>query len=336
MSAHRPLYSFEHASGGSVRKRESARQELPAFRKRLGLPEKTSVEVDEALLLFIVEVHLNIAWYADRLRREDRMRRFYTIVSAVLFMAVPALVWFLSGGFDVFASDDGGEALASSAHSTAAEITAVITGLLAVHRALSAWLDKRQIHGHFWRASADLKELLYSFEESWSGRAALAAASTEDGLAAATAPLTAEGELSTEFHEALAGEIARARQIVRKEREGFYELYKSTAFDVVQRLGDTFTQAQTMTRQFSAPQLNERLDREQEESEKRRRKLTLSAEIVGFERLIAEDRAALAQAEDAAERARLEQNIAQTQRTIDQSRQDLVKIEAALKALSAL
>src|SRR5690606_21459007 len=145
--------------------------------------------------------------------------------------------------------------------------------------------------------SAELKELLYSFEQRWYGKAA----SGDDAGA--------------EFVQALQADIARARQIVREERQGFYDLYQSPSFDVFQRLNDALSQGQALGQQLRSPALDQRAAREQEAAQRKqgveavlRRKRELEAQIRGFDRLVRDLAAGLGSA-GAAERARIEQNI---------------------------
>jgi hypothetical protein len=62
-----------------------------------------------------------------------------------------------------------GEASTSTGNVTA-QVTALLTGLLAVHKSLSSWLDKRKVIGNFWKAESDLKTKLYAFEDKWKGK----------------------------------------------------------------------------------------------------------------------------------------------------------------------
>ncbi|MCZ6760671.1 MAG: hypothetical protein O7D29_09910, partial [Gemmatimonadetes bacterium] len=49
-------------------------------------------------------------------------------------------------------------------------VTAVLTGLLGVQKAIGSWMDQRQVIGIFWQASADLKENVYTLEGKWEDR----------------------------------------------------------------------------------------------------------------------------------------------------------------------
>jgi hypothetical protein len=309
--ANRPSYQFEMwARKESIRTPEYADEALDAFTKRLGIV-RTPATLKDMLLEYVIEVQLNIDWYVRRLERERLMQWMFTVFSVVLLIGIPPLIAWLSRRDD------------TTTVWTAAQITAMITGILAIHKTLAAWVDKRQLFGHFWRTSAELKELLYSFEQRWHGKA------TSD-----TGP-------SPEFVQALQADVARARQIVRQERQGFYDLYQSPAFDVFQRLNETFSQGQALGQQFRSPALDGRAAREQDATQRKqsietvqRRKREIEAQIQGFDRLACELVAGLGSA-DGAGRARIEQNIQILYQNIDEARRDLIKVDAELVALSA-
>lgn len=308
--ANRPSYSFEEwARKESIRAPEIADQTLGAFAERLGIA-KTPATLKELLREYVIEIHLNIDWYVRRLEHERALQWMFTAFSVVLLIGIPPLIAWLS-------HRDG-----TNTVWTAAQITAMITGILAIHKTLAAWVDKRQLFGHFWRTSAELKELLYSFEQRWYGKA-----------------LTGT-ESSPEFVQALQADVARARQIVRAERQGFYDLFQSPAFDVFQRLNDALSHGQALGQQFRAPTFDERAAREQGATQRKqsvdavlRRKRELDAQIQGFDRLARDLAASLGSAGEA-ERARIGQNIEILHQNIDQARRDLIKVEAELAALS--
>lgn len=310
--AHRPSYTFEDlVRKQTVRTPEDATQTLTVFAARLGLPEIATLReaLLEPLRNYVMEIHLNIDWYVRRLERERRLQLMFTAFSVVLLVGIPPLIALLSQ-------------IGKDTVHTAAVVTAMITGILAIHKTLAAWLDKRQLFGHFWRTSAELKEVLYSFEQTWANKAV-------------------NGHMVVpEFLLAIQTDVARARQIVRAERQGFYEIYQSPAFDVFQRLHDALGGGQVLAQQFRMPSMEERAAREQSAAQRkqgaeaaRRRKLELEAEIQGLQRLATEQQQALDSA-DATARPRLEQNIDVLLHGVDQARRDLIKVEAELVALS--
>lgn len=310
--ATRPSYKFEEiVRRQTVRTPADAEHALATFMARLGIPHDRAEQnqLVELLRHYVIEVHLNIDWYVRRLERERRLQLMFTGFSVVLLIGIPPLIALLS---------KVGE---DTVH-TAAVITAMITGILAIHKTLAAWLDKRQLFGHFWRTSAELKEVLYSFEQSWAGKA------MHDGVP------------QPDFVTAVQADIARARQIVREERQGFYDIYQSPAFDVFQRLQEAWGQGQSLAQQIRFPPMEERAAREALAAQRkegaeaaRRRKLELEAEIQGLVRLAEEQQQALAGADPAA-RARMEQNIEGLLRSVDDARRELVKVSAELIALS--
>lgn len=310
--APRPSYRFEEiVRKQTVRTPEEAEQTLAVFAVRLGIADNAAVReaLRESLRHYVIEVHLNIDWYVRRLERERRLQIMFTAFSVVLLIGIPVLIALLSK-------------IGKDTVHTAAVITAMITGILAIHKTLAAWLDKRQLFGHFWRTSAELKEVLYSFEQTWADKVA------KDEM------------VNPEFLLAMQSDVARARQIVRAEREGFYEIYQSPAFDVFQRLQDALGQGQMLAQQLRLPSMDERAAREQVAAQRkqsveaaRRRKLELEAEIHGMQRLIEQQQQELAGADEHA-RLRIEQNLDALYQGIDVARRELVKVEAELVALS--
>lgn len=307
--AKRPSYRFEDsARKESIRSPEQAEETLQTFLARLDIPGNPE-DTSGLLRQYVVDVHLNIEWYVRRLRREKVWQRLFVTGSVLLLPGIPVLIWGLS-----YLSD-------TAASWSATQVTAVLTGVLAIHKSVAAWLDKRQLFGHFWRASAELKELLYSFELRWRGKA------------------VAGGALRPELCEALLDDLARAREIVREERRGFYELYKSPSFDVFHKLNEAFTQSQSMTAQFRLPSGEDRVALEQAAAERKkraeeasRRKLEIEAEIEGLERLLEQQEAALPEAGERT-RGRIEQSIALLYQDMDQARRNLIKVEAELASL---
>jgi hypothetical protein len=310
----RPSYKFEERTRRqTVRTPEEANDTLETFAARLGIPENLP---DRKALLdllrpYVVDIHLNIDWYVKRLERERHLQILFTIFSVILLIGIPPLIALL------------GKLYEGDTARTATLITAMITGILAIHKTLAAWVDKRQLFGHFWRASAELKEVLYSFEQTWDSKA-----------------ITSDNTLKPELVQAMQTDLARARHIVREERQGFYEIYQSPAFDVFQRLNDALGQGHSLAQQLRSPTMNERAERELATAQRkqsieaaRRRKLALETEISGLESLSAQENRKLAGA-DPAGRARIEQSLHSLQHNIDDARRELIKVQAELVALS--
>ncbi|WP_428265569.1 hypothetical protein [Haliangium sp.] len=316
-----PRYQFEaRANASSVRSEADAAQEREVFRERLSIPadtkpagpdetETSGETVDQLLTRYVVHVHLNISWYAERLAREKRWRQLYIACSVLLLLIIPALVWLL-------AHTSSGDSA-----SVTAQISALITGVLGIHKAMAGWLDKRQLFGHFWRASAELKELLYSLEEEWKGRA------------------VADGALRREFRDALRADIEKARQILHKERQGFYDLYQYPSFDIFHKLNEAFTQGRGLATSLRPAPLLEReaADKREAELDKRvaeaeRRKRELDAQIQGLEELVRTQEQSLDSTDDRT-RVRVEQSLMLVQQNLDQARYERIRVDAELASL---
>lgn len=304
-------YRFENPEHNpNVRTRETAAEVVRVFAKRLGVPDE--VKLDTPLLEYVVDVHLNIEWYVKRLAREQMWRRIFIVASILLLPTIPLLIWrlgYIDAGAGAGSTSSTGST--SSGNTTAVQITAMITGILAIHKAIAAWLDKRQLFSLFWRASAELKEILYSLEQTWQGQAHI------------------DGELRPEFLEAVNAGIKQARQIIHDERQNFYELYRYPSFDVFHKLNEAFSQARTLTTDFTTPAMKRRVEQEQKVEDAERRLRESDSHIAGLEEMVAEAKQSLTDAADE-ERMRLEHSLTAMQQNLDQARYERIRIQAEL------
>jgi hypothetical protein len=201
---------------------------------------------------------------------------------------------------------------------TSAQLTAVLTGLFAVHRSVGAWLDQRKLIGHFWKAGSELKGLLYAFEEEWQGKAAR------------------DGRLTAEFLDALRASLEHARRIVRQERDDFYQLYPMPSMDILSRLQESFLTTRTLLEQHRVPGSDDRQSRAVERDGRReaalRQQRRHEAELAGLARRMATLRGELAGAGEA-ERARIEAAIANLRGDMEQIQRELIQVEAELASL---
>lgn len=196
-------YAFEAGSRTSFRDKQRAVQEKTKLTRRLGFSRPPPAAVDGRLLELAVHCHLAIDWYQRRLREEVRARRRYFFLSLTLLAVIPALLYLLVPQ-------------ASEGHAAAvvtAQLSAVVTGLLAFQRGVSAWLDKRQVVGGYSRAASQLKTILYSFEQTWEGHA-------EDAGHAA------------EFVAAIKDAIQRCREVVRVETDSYFQTLSYPSLDL--------------------------------------------------------------------------------------------------------
>jgi hypothetical protein len=157
-----PRYSFE--TRPTRQTEEAARQMLRTFLLRLGLGDTDQARLGpgdrKALLTFTTVCHLNVHWYDRQRKREQHWYRGFALFTALVLIGTPlAIFW----------------AHHLDAQAQTAQVGVIIAGVLGAHRMLSTMFEKRNLVRHFWRAQADLKTLLYSFEDTWRGRLVAAA-----------------------------------------------------------------------------------------------------------------------------------------------------------------
>jgi len=217
----RPSYPFE-------RKRFSYRDEkrsevaLAVFVDRLGLPEQVSQALNEELVDYVTDMHLRISWYEQKLNRERVLSGFYISLTIVLMAAIPALIYYFSGQIE---ADTG-----------IAEIAAVLSGVLAIHKGFASWLEQRRVIGDFWKAMADLKEALYDLEDKHRKEG-------KNWDEAAQEDLKKDLQLGIQF----------AQRVERKEREKFFKNYKTPKFDLVGSLSSIGKKSEDITELYLSP-----------------------------------------------------------------------------------
>jgi hypothetical protein len=269
-----PHYSFE--TRPTRQTEEAARQMLRTFLLRLGLgdTDQARLEPDDrkALLTFTTVCHLNVHWYDRHRKREQQWYWGFALFTMLVLIGTPlALFW----------------AHRLDAQAQTAQVGVIIAGVLSAHRMLSTMFDKRNLVRHFWRAQADLKTLLYSFEDTWRGRLVAAAPAPDengndhnanDQIASdqtgndqtgndqtgndpndqqdqAAGPLC----LVEAFVDDLKVQIHQARQIKRQEQDEFFARYDSAFSNLSDILGFAHKHSSEVASAMQAPR-RERAD----------------------------------------------------------------------------
>jgi hypothetical protein len=201
-------YSFyRKESVGDHRTPDLADRDMHVLLERLQInvvPPKDSE--DHALIRrFCTDVTVNIAWYAGKLDGERMLQTFWTVAAVVLGIAVLALTIVPTLRYGSIHRDPGGQIIA-------AQIGVLGAGALGTLQMLSSVVDVKARVGAFWKASADLKELLFTFEDRWKGRAA-----------------GQDAKLTNDFKMAVLEAVQQARRISREERDAFFGSYRSPA-----------------------------------------------------------------------------------------------------------
>lgn len=142
---------------------------------------------------YVRHYHINIQWYQRAIVKESLIRYAFVTLTFGLAFAIPLGMYCLAQSTST--SDDSGEVL-----QVTTQVSGLITGLIAMHRILQQWMERRKRFGIFWTAASELKKRLYEFEDQWKGK-----------------------PLDTTFLEGLSVEITQARGIVATERASFFE-----------------------------------------------------------------------------------------------------------------
>lgn len=206
-------YTFELELGisraprpNALRTSEAARRELPVFLARLGAGDDgLAAECQDLLLQYCTEVVLNVLWY-DRARKQEdtRNRRLTGLAVAVMVFALAGLVT------ESVVLMVRGAVTTSSALPLAFFSGAALTVL----HVLASVGDGKARLSIFWKAGADLKDALYTFEAAWpAGRG------FEPGGGGIRA--------TAAFADAVHNELRAARAITRAERLEYFATVRS-------------------------------------------------------------------------------------------------------------
>lgn len=223
MTETKQKYPFEEHGGH--RGDAQARRATDVLLARLGLKpaQVADTEHERMVRLYVVEVPLNIEWYDEHLRSEQSLHRGFIALTLLMLGGITPLVAVLP----MFALDDqvaGG--------TTAAQITGILAGLLALQRAFGVILDRRKRIALYHEASADLKEMLYSLEEHWRGCAVEA------------------DTIAPKLLEAMREDVKAARAIVREERKkNFLAMQSAPSLD----LGAIFQRGGSQAKSLAGP-----------------------------------------------------------------------------------
>jgi len=217
-------YAFESQDArGTLRDRQRAREEADKIAGRLGFGTIPATVFGDGLLQLATHCNLAIAWYEAKIRKETRARGAYFFISLGLLLLIP-IVLFLMGNLSTF-----GQPAAVTA-----QMSAVLTGLLAFQRGVSAWLDRRQIVGTYAKASSDLKTLLYTFEQTWD-------------------MMATDPSHAVEFASALRTAASKSRDIVRRETEAYYQTLSYPTLDLGSLVKSAASDASSLVQTFGTP-----------------------------------------------------------------------------------
>ena len=196
---------------------------------------------DKRLLLeYVAAVHRNILWYVRNHKKQTYWYRAYMVITAILVIVIPGVAVIVPW-----------VALKETASSVvvSAQLTALFTGVFGLHRLLSAWLFRRNSAHTFWKAGSDLKALLYTLEERWRKNAVIG------------------DSLDPLFVEDLTEGKKAAREIVKNEREGFFQSFSQTSVDLQDVVSKGITNAEKVVSKIAGPIVQKIATQEQKKSQ---------------------------------------------------------------------
>jgi hypothetical protein len=162
------LYVFERTTSDrrlppARRRAEDAAKSLQILKRRLGCAEHTlTPDLEKLLQRYCSDTILNILWY-DRARlREQRANALRTYLMVALMVAALGLL--CASAFLPL------EHSGASGGAAALPFALLGGGALTVLQVVAALADGKARLSIFWKAGADLKEALYTFEHKWRGR----------------------------------------------------------------------------------------------------------------------------------------------------------------------
>ena len=203
----------------------------------------------------------NIAWYKKRIKTENTYRKAYGFITTVLLVGVPILVFYLtlyqsqliSGRASIEKENTFNMEIVGSL------ITVLPTSVLALHKLVSSWIEKRKFRSLFHQAKFDLMNILFALVDEH-GRY------TGDNQNYATS--VGDGVLSDDLVEDLQRGIKESRVIVAKETKTYFEMSATPAFDLAGTLANSATSAKSLFTSFKSKTWKlDALKKEQREQE---------------------------------------------------------------------
>jgi hypothetical protein len=186
---------------GGHRTRQKAKTLIPDLMQKLGLTTVDPV-LERQLEEYVIDVILGAAWYTRKYKSARTKVFLYIAGNASLVVGIPAAIFL------------GSQHASSAQISTlAAQFTALLTGIFALQKTLSAWFAQRQQYATWYQCSSDLKQIYYDLLRQHAG-------------ASAGPKLAGDLDAGAE----------RARKVLDTERLGFYQRLSLPTMDVLDML----------------------------------------------------------------------------------------------------
>ncbi len=233
--------------------------QVQTFCKRISIFKhfnNISTEDKRVINVFVYENTMNIIWYKKHIWKEQFWRRLYFSISLVLLLSIPILIWHTTFEYAPGKDLDTGETIVGI-------VTIIMTSILAIHRFVTSWLEKRKFLSQFYLAFTELKNILFRLENNWVNAKAFD---------------TSTNKLVKDFKTALNQAITESRNIVTEETKQYFETLSYPNIDIPNLLGDSSKSAVALISSFKSKKWNlEKIKKEaaisQAEIEKKKKEI---------------------------------------------------------------
>lgn len=249
------LYDFEARDSKffTVRDPAKLRADAEEFIRRLSEPnDPTSFlanldkdsEERKSIYGYVLHNHRAIKWYQDKREAIGRQRVAFAVLSILLLAVTPILIFYATKLFSNGTTDSTGTT--GSTELLLSQATALIGGLMAAQRAISAWLQKTFSAANFMGAASSLKAKIYAFESDWQGKAFD----------------PSSGQLMKDCHLALEVGVREARDIVTKQRNDYFAANAPPNVDIATSLIKASKDTSSLLSSYQTPELRDALAEE--------------------------------------------------------------------------
>ncbi len=212
---------------------------------------------NKALLKALCNTNIrNIFYYREKIKTENFWRYVYGSITLLFVVGIPFFIYLVTdnaaGGINLF-------------RSTGSLVVTFVASLLAFHKLISSWIEKRKYRSLFHQAKVDLMNIVFGLVEDhqWQDN------STEgENTKSETYRFVTPG-----LKEDLISAIRRSREIVNNETRQFFEMSASPSFDLSAALTSSATTAKSLFTSFQSKKFEAEMNYLMEEEKEKREKV---------------------------------------------------------------
>jgi hypothetical protein len=287
--------------------------QIHTFCKRISICEQCehlSTSDKRLIYVFGYENIMNIIWYRKHIKRETFWRTIYFFISIILLLAIPFLIWFITFHYAPQIENlETGEIIIGV-------ISIILTSIMATHKFITSWLEKRKYLSQFYLAFTELKNILFRLENDYKNGQAIE---------------TNSNSLSEEFKHALNIAIVESRRLVTEETKQYFETLSYPNTDFTNLL---INPASTLVKNFKSGRLDiEKMKAEKEVSENEIKAILQEIQHTETELNIKKEQVTALKIEKDRKSKLLSKDVATTQSVL--SKQEIEQITQDYKAILA-